>query len=338
MGGCGSSGTTLLIHLLSRHPDIVSGPEFNLFNHYELYNIEYLKKHQMRMLDYKCKPSGYIDTGAFMTYREHYGLDQEMISRWINEANTLEDFIYSVCQHMREKFSAPYFLEKSPTNIYCFKHISANFPEIPLIHVIRDGRDVVSSLMKRGFNLYAAGSRWLYDTLYGISMRGTPNYMEVRYETLVTQPEETLATIYRHLGFDPDAKQNDETTTNEASVYNEDWTARDTPKIWNQTPSDPISTESIGKYKQALSFSEIQILNRIKINSHYIPDNLSHISTFSTLLEHLEYSHENYHELDQQKKAPNKIGLQLSDYKRRLSRFNNRYHYTKLPKLYTRIS
>lgn len=340
MGGCGSSGTTLLIHLLSRHPDIVSGPEFNLFNHYELYDIDYLKKNQSKIVDGKCDPSGYIDTGAFMTYREHYGLDEEKIRDWINEANTLEDFIYSVCLHMRNKFSAAYFLEKSPTNIYCFKHIASNFPEIPLIHVIRDGRDVVSSLMKRGFNLYAAGSRWLYDTLCGIALRGTKNYMEVRYETLVTQPDETLTTIYRHLGFEPYINQGEHAENNEASIYNEDWTARDTPKIWNQTPSDPISTDSIGKYKKSLCFQEMQLLNKIKINNKYVQPDLAHISSFSSLLEHLGYVNngDDYHELDQQRGAPNKIGLQLSDYTRRLSRFNNRYNYRKLPKLYTGIS
>lgn len=338
MGGCGSSGTTLLIHLLSRHPDIVSGPEFNLFNHYELYNIDYLKKHQTRMLSGKCNPSGYIDTGAFMTYREHYGLDQNTIRRWIDDANSLDEFIYSVCLHMREKFSASYFLEKSPTNIYCFNKISTQLPGIPLIHVIRDGRDVVSSLMKRGFNLYAAGSRWLYDTLYGISMRGTQNYIEVRYETLVNKPEETLTLLYKHLGFNTETNYSQNTSSNQTSIYNEDWTARDTPQIWNQTPSDPISTDSIGKYKKSLSLSEIQLLNKIQVKPRYVPKNMSHVSTFSTLLEHLNYTSENYDELDQQSTAPNKIALQFSDYRRRLTRFNTRYNFKKLPKFYTKIS
>ena len=38
-GGCGSSGTTLLAHLLSKHPDIGSGPEFNFFNHFEIFDF-----------------------------------------------------------------------------------------------------------------------------------------------------------------------------------------------------------------------------------------------------------------------------------------------------------
>ena len=42
MGGCGSSGTTLLVHLLSRHAEIGSGPEFNCINHPELYELRSL--------------------------------------------------------------------------------------------------------------------------------------------------------------------------------------------------------------------------------------------------------------------------------------------------------
>ena len=200
LGGCGSSGTTLLIHLLSRHPDIASGPEFNLFNHYELYNFDYVKHHYQRMLGDKCYPSGYIDTGAFMTYREHYGIDKELISSWITSSSSLSEFISAVSQHMNNHFSASYFLEKSPTNVYGFRYIADQFPEIPIVHVIRDGRDVACSLNKREFILFSAGSRWLYDTLCGLSVKNAPNYLEIRYEQLVQHPEQTLKTIYQHFG------------------------------------------------------------------------------------------------------------------------------------------
>ena len=38
-------------------------------------------------------------------------------------------------------------LEKSPNNVYFFEHLNYMFPDSPLVHVIRDGRDVVCSLL-----------------------------------------------------------------------------------------------------------------------------------------------------------------------------------------------
>jgi len=61
VGGCGSSGTTLLAHLVSRHPDIASGPEFNYFNHLDLYDIDSLRHVLPALLSGRGRPSGYID-------------------------------------------------------------------------------------------------------------------------------------------------------------------------------------------------------------------------------------------------------------------------------------
>ena len=79
------------------------------------------------------------------------------------------------------------------------------FPDARIVHIIRDGRDVALSLDKRGWSrplpwdkgksLLAAGIYWEWivrkGRKYG-AMLGS-NYMEVRYEELVSDPGESLA-------------------------------------------------------------------------------------------------------------------------------------------------
>ena len=336
MGGCGSSGTTLLTHLLSLHQDISSGPEFNLFNHYELYEFEMFKKNHLQKLNGKCEPSGYIDSAVFMTYREHYGLTEELISNWINQADTLHDFMSNVLSHMFERFSVPFFLEKSPTNVYCFSDLVQAFPTTPIIHVVRDGRDVVCSLMKRGFNLHGAASRWLYDTMCGLSVRDAPNYFEIRYEDLVNDPDKILSDIYGFIGMDAPIDRRIDDTKHTKSVYSENWLDRDVPKIWTSTPSDPISTASIGKYKKVLSENDLDILSKVTLRDKYIRKNMPDLKNFYELLQFLGYIDSSEIKRNTSISFTNKMTLQISDYERRLSRFVSQYG-MKLPRLYTFI-
>jgi hypothetical protein len=91
------------------------------------------------------------------------------------------------------------------------------FPESPLIHVIRDGRDVVCSLLqmdwvdpatKKRFDYttdVAAAARYWVDTVEaGRSTADHPTasdlYHEVRYEDLITEPEATLRELFEFIG------------------------------------------------------------------------------------------------------------------------------------------
>ena len=79
IGGCGSSGTTLLIHLLSRHPEIVSGPEMKFFNHPEALDLADLKAHQQSLFDRRRLPDGYHVVPTFLRAGEPFGIDRERV-------------------------------------------------------------------------------------------------------------------------------------------------------------------------------------------------------------------------------------------------------------------
>jgi len=338
IGGCGSSGTTLLTHLLSRSPYLASGPEFNCFNHKEIFDYNLLRSNYVKMFQGHSKPCGYIDVHVFMTYRDEYGISLELLEKWINSSSDTLSFFNNISEYMTNYFGKPNFIEKSPTNVYSFRELSTNFPEIPLVHLIRDGRDVVCSLMKRGFNLFGAGSRWLYDTLSGMSARGYSNYLEIRYEDLVSNPSGTLKVIFDHLGipFDPLILQNRK--DNSPGMYVENWTSRKEPRVWKQTPGDIISTASIERYKKELYRNDLLILERIKLTKYSASKLQSEPYSVKELLELLSYKIDDDMSSQENNLKQNFRGslYEFRDYCRRVKRFINVKNY-KYPRRYTNI-
>jgi hypothetical protein len=272
-----------------------------------------------------CTPSGYIDTHVFMTYRDHYGITLELLDQWIKLSTDTRSFFAYLCTHAIKRFNASYFIEKSPSNIYSFSRLSSDFPEVPLIHLIRDGRDVVTSLMKRDFNLFGAGSRWLYDTVAGLRSRGAKRYLEVRYEDFVSNPSQSLRAIFDHLELPFDSNILSIGHDHRAGVYTENWRERKEPRVWKQTPGDPISTASIGRYRRELTKNDLSVLYRIKLTKHAAATFQCQPYSFRELLEILGYdiredvSDWNTITIPRFKE----IKFELDDYYRRVRRFVN---------------
>jgi len=261
-----------------------------------------------------------------MTHREHYGIEADLLAKWVHLSNSTDDFLGHISRHMKARLNSEWFLEKSPTNIYGFKTLAERHPSIPLIHLVRDGRDVAASLARRGFNIYFAGTRWLYDTLAGLRARGSSNYLEVTYEHLVTSPQETISQILSHIGVDPNlyASSESQPAKNSHGVYEERWSERKEPRSWNQTPSDPISTASIGRYKKAFSERELSTLYRIKLSKRALEALNTDIKTFGELIDHLKF--ESFPMATREITIAQTLQekqLELQDYMRRLLRYKD---------------
>lgn len=332
MGGCGSSGTTLLVHLLSRHPGIGSGPEFNCFNHPELYDIQRLHRIYPAMKAGRAPPAGYVDVPVFMTHRPHFAVDDDLIESWMRESGSSQEFVGRLLDHLLRLFSCSVVLEKSPSNVYCFVDAARELEGVKLIHLIRDGRDVVVSLMRRGFNLFGAGSRWLYDTVRGLEARGARGYLEARYEGLVRDPDGTTARILEHLDV-PDPEM-PERQSSRRGLYTEEWRSRSEPRAWNQTPSDPISDRSVGQYRERLSHGDLDQLYRIRLLES-VPSAPGIPREFGELLDFLGYT-TNAEVPDGPPTRRHDLRLEMQDYRRRVERFWGR-NYWHLPHRLTRI-
>jgi hypothetical protein len=185
VGGSPRSGTTLLRTMLGRHSMIVSSPETTVF------------------LPRVTSPDDLA---------ERLGWDAREIATWQRESRSQTEFIIRFQTAMLERSGKAVWLEKTPRNVSRFRFVRRHFPRAKLIHIVRDGRDVVCSLRRTPFarldhaapDSVAAAIRcavqWRGFVEAGLRMRGDPGYHELRYEDLVTYPERTLRALLAFLG------------------------------------------------------------------------------------------------------------------------------------------
>lgn len=92
--------------------------------------------------------------------------------------------------------------EKSPANVFYFDEILKYFSNnVRLIHLVRDGRDVVSS-MHPGNPLqpWVSIDRWVAAMEEGYRYRDNPHVLTIKYESLITNYNTTIKKVCDHIG------------------------------------------------------------------------------------------------------------------------------------------
>ncbi len=125
--GCHRSGTTLLERLLSMNPEIADWSEAN-----EVWDPSWFPW-SPRNLD---EPPLEFDPVAFT-------------ERWFRANADRMDEVASIFGNFQDMRGRPVFLNKTPYHVYRLPYIRQFFPEAKLIYIVRDGRGVINSHMKK---------------------------------------------------------------------------------------------------------------------------------------------------------------------------------------------
>ena len=262
--GAGSSGTTLLGVMLDRHSEVACGPEVYFFDKAELYGEFSVVRNKLNgwLVD-GVVGDGQIDTANFFFNREAYGWDKEGLVGLFDKSESLREIGDGFFDHFLEKQGKKIWAEKTGSNSYCMEQIFENYPEARLVHLVRDGRDVASSMFKRCESMYHSASHWLYNVSASVKWRGDERYLEIRYEDLVVDPEGVMQQVCDHVGIKFEEKML------EASGGDGSWAGRKDENIhgtWKQTPfSGGISSKSVGRYKNDLSEDEAALFWRVTL-------------------------------------------------------------------------
>lgn len=167
IGGCGRSGTTLLLSVLSCHPAIWGIP----------------------METVALCPDGYGEDGLYNKNPDlSVPLDTWKIYQHLIE-NSIPDRVERWC-------------EKTPRNILYFERILESFGSgVRLIQIVRDGRDVITSRHPADSdNFWVPIDRWVQDVTAGLKFETHPQVLTVRYEDFLNDYEASLKSICDFVG------------------------------------------------------------------------------------------------------------------------------------------
>jgi len=175
IAGCGRSGTSLLLSVLSAHPNIYGiSKETNIFGYQRKFNSNYFNR--------------------------------------INNCRKLLPYLLEDEKILTSKR----WCEKTPRNIRFIDSILKEFKnKVKIIHIVRDGRDVITSIHPQTNEYHIDINRWINDVSCGLNWKDSDNVFLVKYEELVNNHKETIVEILRFLGEDYDiALENFQSTSN----------------------------------------------------------------------------------------------------------------------------
>lgn len=198
--GCGRSGTTMLRAMLDSHP-LVAVP------HESYFVVPTLRKRasyeQGEALD---RARLLADLARDETFTR-WGLADEAVDaiRRDAELRTVPAVLRALYGAYAERAGKPRYADKTPRNVLYLDLLAGTFPEARFVHLVRDGRDVVPSMLGLDFfpdRLPDAVVYWRDRVTSGRRAGrrlGNDRYLEVRYEELVADPPGVLAGLCRFL-------------------------------------------------------------------------------------------------------------------------------------------
>ena len=206
--GCPRSGTTLLQRMLDNHPELTVANDTHFITRAAK---QVLRKDPNPLLTPEL-------TSAVANYRRTHrmGLDNTEITEASRDCDTYADFVSRLYDLRGSKKGKPLSGEKTPDYCRQMPVLHALFPAAKFVHIIRDGRNTTLSTLNWASEFKGPGKwqlwkddpvatcalwwRWQAGTGQrdGRSLGGDL-YLQLRYEDLVTQPEQELRNVARFL-------------------------------------------------------------------------------------------------------------------------------------------
>ena len=246
----GRSGTTLMRSMLVASEQIAIPAETQILHKlavkFKAYRgLGWADLSRLMVAEFESHPVFYMwETNLAPAYQKIVGLpvEERSLARIIDE-------VYMT--YAAEKFpKAKIWGDQSPIHTFHLSYIDKIFPDAKFIHLVRDGRDVISSMVKRQGDdyLHEAVYRWKTSIKRTNAFQkriGADQYIEVRYEDLVQNSETTLKNISRFIPIEYTSRMLDywKLPTTLEHKYNS----------YHQNLGKPVFASSVGKWRERLT-------------------------------------------------------------------------------------
>ena len=255
--GCPRSGTTLLRVMLNAHPRIGIPPENRFvsqvwFRRHRFGPPGSARAARRMALAVTRRGRGAVHVG---TDRPRLLADFERTRPQTPAAALDQVFSAWAARHGKARWG-----DKRPAYYALVDQLDAMFPDARFVHIVRDGRACVASLQRPPFSYppVRAVATWLNSMHAGrraLRRLGPDRVLELRYEDLTSEPEETLRRLCAFLGEE----------FAEAMLRPEDVVATYVPAGFQQHHqiAAGVNTASVRAWERELSDAEVAAVERL---------------------------------------------------------------------------
>ncbi len=185
--GSPRSGTSILAWAVAQHPDMCTGPEADF--------------------PYYFGQSGEFDrVWDLCTTRK----DGWLVRHGVEREEYLACLGLGLDQLFQRRSEGRRWVDSTPANVLVGPKLALLFPNAQFLHIVRDGRFVVNSLMKSGFDIEAASDFTVATKTWATFVKAGRAFedaspervLEVRQERLEEDPESVMREVQEFLGLE----------------------------------------------------------------------------------------------------------------------------------------
>ena len=259
IGGSGSAGTTLLRVRLNSHPDLFSGTELNFLNKKLLFNDWNTFKSLIMSSNKSIVTNGWFPYPGTNLLDDDFMWSANDLSDLIDSSKDIVSFTNSFFKPSLTYNNAKVWVEKTPSNAYCFEDFLKQFNNGKVLHAVRNPYDAVASLVSRGMSEFFAAGIWVYNNSTALTAYESDRYLKFFYEDLIQNPDEVFQNIYGFIGV-PAIKT-------EKSISKANSTI-DGHSSWESDPYSEIKPRAISKFDTLTARQKERII--YALDSFYI--------------------------------------------------------------------
>jgi sulfotransferase family protein len=198
--GSPRSGTTLLRVTLNRHPQLAVLGETAYFR-----RVYDRRKAFGDPADLQVRDRIVTAYLAIEPVRR-LGMNAEVLrERLMREGVSWRELFASMLRTYAESQGKPHAGEKTPRHALHVHTLCEWFPDCTIVHLVRDPRAAVCSMIRMPWacrSVLMGARTWRLFNAAALAVSGRCNYVLIKYEDLVTHPEEQVRRLCNHIGLE----------------------------------------------------------------------------------------------------------------------------------------